>query len=300
MRVLITGATGMIGTQLSSALRTLDIDIHYLSIDKDIKSEPGYTGFYWDPAQGIIDESCMLGVDVIVHLAGASIAKRWTNSNKQEIIESRILSANLLYKILKYNPHQVKHLISASAIGIYPDSLTENYQESDTSVDESFLGEVVAKWEQSVDKFKQIDIDVTKLRTGLVLSSKGGMLEELVKPIKFGVGSPLGSGKQWQSWIHIDDIVGIYVHLITNSLSGIYNAVAPYPVTNSVLTKSVADVLSKPFFMPHVPTSILKLILGEMHYLLVASQKVSANKILKSGYKFKYTDLDTALIDLLK
>ena len=145
-----------------------------------------------------------------------------------------------------------------------------------------------------------MDIDVTKLRTGLVLSSKGGMLQELVKPIKFGVGSPLGSGKQWQSWIHIDDIVGIYVHLITNSLSGIYNAVAPYPVTNSVLTKSVADVLSKPFFMPHVPTSILKLILGEMHYLLVASQKVSANKILKSGYKFKYTDLDTALIDLLK
>ena len=300
MRVLITGATGMIGTQLSSALREINVDIHYLSIDKDIKNEPGYAGFYWNPEQGIIDENCMLGVDVIVHLAGASIAKRWTTAYKQEIIESRILSANLLYKILKKNPHQVKHLISASAIGIYPNSLTQDYYESDTRVDESFLGEVVVKWEQSVDKFKQIGILVSKLRTGLVLSSTGGMLQEVVKPIKFGAGSPLGSGKQWQSWIHIDDIVGMYVHLITNSLTGIYNGVAPNPVTNATLTNKVADVLSKPFFMPNVPSSILKLMLGEMHYLLVASQKVNAEKITNSGYNFKYTDIDSALVDLLK
>lgn len=300
MRVLISGATGMIGTQLSAALRKKNIDIHYLSTHKEMKSEPGYRGFYWDPEQGIIDESCMLGVDVIVHLAGASIAKRWTSSYKQEIIESRILSANLLYKILKNNPHQVKHLISASAIGIYPNSLTETYHEDDPRVDESFLGEVVVKWEKSVDKFRQIDIAVSKMRTGLVLSSEGGMLQELVKPIKLGAGSPLGSGKQWQSWIHIDDIVGLYIHLITNSLEGVYNGVAPTPVINSVLTKRVADVLSKPFFMPNVPETMLKLALGEMHYLLVASQKVSADKVLESGYNFKYTDLDSALVDLLK
>lgn len=300
MRVLITGATGMIGTQLSAALRKQNIDVHYLSTHKEIKSEPGYTGFYWDVKQGIIDESCMLGVDAVVHLAGASIAKRWTSSYKQEIIESRILSANLLYKILKNNPHQVKHLISASAIGIYPDSLSENYHETDTRVDESFLGEVVVKWENSVDKFTQIGIAVSKLRTGLVLSSEGGMLQEVIKPIKLGAGSALGSGKQWQSWIHIDDIVGLYIHLITNSLDGIYNGVAPNPVTNAVLTKTAAEVLSKPFFMPNVPEAILKLLLGEMHYLLVASQKVSADKCIASGYHFKYTDLQTALVDLLE
>lgn len=300
MRVLITGATGLIGTHLSQTLRQHKIDVHYLSIDKKIKSEPSYTGFYWNPQQGIIDESCMLGVDVIVHLAGAPISKRWTASYKQEIIESRTLPANLLYKTLKNNPHQVKRIISASAIGIYPDSLTENYIESDTRVDESFLGEVVVKWEQHVDKFKRLNIEVSKLRTGLVLSAAGGVLQELTKIIKLNMGSPLGSGKQWQSWIHIDDIVGIYLHLITQQTVGVYNGVAPNPVTNKSLTHKIAAVLSKSFFMPNVPEPMLKLALGEMHYLLIASQKVSAEKIQSAGYNFKFLELDEALVDLLK
>lgn len=300
MRVLITGATGLIGSRLQQVLHDRNFDIHYLSTQKDIESKPGFSGFYWNPAQGVIDENCMLGVDVIIHLAGAPIGKRWTQSYKQEIIESRILSANLLYKTLKNNPHQVRQIIAASAIGVYPNSLTNVYTEDNQGVDRSFLGDVVVKWEESVDKFKQLGLKVAKLRTGLVFSDKGGMLDELVKPIKFGLGSAYGSGKQQQSWIHIDDLVNIYLHIITNQLEGIYNGVAPNPVTNSYLTKRIAEVLSKPYFMPSIPASILKLILGDMHYLLVASQNVSADKIVETGYDFKYPVLEVALVDLLK
>nr|MBF6607581.1 NAD-dependent epimerase/dehydratase family protein [Flavobacterium sp.] len=160
MRVLITGATGLIGTQLQSRLIAENFEINYLTTQTDFDDMPGTKGFYWNPAKGKIDQNCMLGVDVIVHLAGASISKRWTQSYKQEIIESRILSANLLFKTLKNNPHNVRQLISASAIGIYPNSLSHVFSENETAIDNSFLGDVVAKWEQSVDKFKPLGIKV--------------------------------------------------------------------------------------------------------------------------------------------
>lgn len=300
MRILITGATGLIGSQLVALFLEKKIDIHYLSTNKNqIKNKLGYKGFYWNPEQGIIDENCMLGVDAIIHLAGASISKRWTQSYKQEIIESRILSANLLYKILKQNPHQVQQFVSASAIGIYPDSLDQLYTEATLGVDDSFLGQVVEKWEESVDKFKKLGIKVCKIRTGLVLSKKGGVLQELVKPIKMGLGSPYGTGKQWQSWIHIKDLTAMYAFAIDRQWEGIFNGVAPHPVTNSELTKAVAKILQKPFFMPNVPQVIMKLILGEMHLLLFASQKVSAQKAIDNGFVFQYEKLDKALQNLL-
>ena len=300
MKVLITGATGMIGSELAALFLQNGISVHYLTTSKkEIKSENNFQGFYWNPQQGMIDENCMLGVDSIIHLAGASISKRWTQSYKQEIIESRIVSANLLYKILKSNPHQVKQFVSASAIGIYPDSLSKLYTEDEKSVDGSFLGNVVVKWEESVDKFKLLNINVCKIRTGLVLSKKGGMLQELLKPIKLGLGSPFGTGKQWQSWIHIYDLVHLYFYVVTHEWQGIYNAVSPNPVTNTTLTKSVAEKLRKPFFMPNIPKFLMKFILGEMHILLFTSQKVSAQKAIDNGFEFKYKNLDAALKDLL-
>jgi len=300
MKVLITGATGLIGAELVSLLLQNGISIHYLARSKkEIKDEPNYKGFLWNPEQGKIDENCLLGIDTIVHLAGAPISMRWTNKNKQEIIESRILSTNLLYRTLKSHPNQVKQFVSASAIGIYPDSLEKLYTEDNKTVDNSFLGQVVVKWEQAADQFKRLDIKVCKIRTGLVLSRKGGMMKELLKPIKLGAGSPYGSGKQWQSWIHIDDLTHLYYFAIQNSWEGVYNATAPNPVDNEELTKKIAKTLDKPFFMPNIPEFLLKLALGEMYILLVASQNVSSQKAQDNGFVFKYRTLEKALQNLL-
>ena len=301
MRILVTGATGLIGSELTKLLIANNIDVHYLALHEDeIKNEPNYRGFLWDPSRCKIDENCISGVDAIIHLAGAPISKRWTSSYKQEIIESRTVSASLLYKTLKNNPNQVKHIISASAIGVYPDSLTLTSTEETTQTDDSFLGNVVVKWENSVNMFKQLDIKVCKIRTGLVLSDKGGMMQEMLKPIKLGLGSPYGSGKQWQSWIHIDDLVNIYHTAAKDNWEGIYNATAPNPVTNKTLTSKIAQKSNKPFFMPNVPQTLMKLILGEMHILLFASQKVLPVRTLEQNFTFKFPELDNALTDLLQ
>lgn len=301
MKILITGATGLIGTELVALLLQNGVTVHYLTTSKKkIESKPNYHGFFWNPNQGIIDENALMGVDSIIHLAGATVAKRWTSKYKQEIIESRILSSNVLFKALKDNPHSVKQIVSSSAIGIYPDSLTKNYTEENADIDESFLGKVVMKWEESVNKFKLLNIKVTKIRTGLVLSTKGGALPEMLRPINMGIGSPFGSGKQVQSWIHINDLVELYLFAVQNELNGAYNAVAPNPVTNKKLTQEIAAVVKKPLFMPNIPKFLMALVLGEMHTILFASQNVSSDKIEEEGFKFQYKQLDKALINLLE
>ncbi len=300
MKILITGATGLIGSELVSLLLQNGISVHYLTTSKKkVTSQPNYHGFYWNPNQGLIDENALMGVDAIIHLAGASVAKRWTNSYKQEIIESRILSANLLYKALKNHPHQVKQIITASGIGIYPDSLKNIYAETHKTVDDSFLGNVVVKWEESVDKFKLMNIKVCKLRTGIVLSNNGGALVEMLKPIKLGLGAPFGSGKQVQSWIHLHDLVKMYFFAVQNQWEGIYNAVAPNPVTNKELTVAIAKKLGKPLFLPHIPEFMMQMVLGEMHQILFSSQNVNAQKAIDKDFIYKYKTLDKALDDLL-
>ena len=300
MKILITGATGLIGTELVALLLQNGITVHYLTTSKKkIESQPNYHGFYWNPEQGIMDENALMGVDSIIHLAGATISKSWTAKYKQEIIESRILSSNVLFKVLKEYPNSVKQIISASAIGIYPDNLTKLYVEEEPAVDDSFLGKVVVKWEESVNKFKLLNIKVAKIRTGIVLSNKGGALVEMMKPIKMGLGSPFGSGKQIQSWIHIHDLVELYFYVATNQLEGVFNAVAPNPVTNKKLTQDIASILKKPLFMPNIPQFLMKIILGEMHVILFSSQNVSAKKIEGEGFRFKFKQLDSALKNLL-
>lgn len=300
MKILITGATGMIGSQLVQSLRQHGHTIHYLTLKpEEIRDEPDFKGFLWNPQQGSVDENCLPGVEVIVHLAGAPISKRWTPQYKQEIIESRVVTANVLYRLLKTHEHQVKQFVSASAIGIYPDDLNTLYTEDYKGVDASFLGQVVVKWEAAADAFKLLNLKVCKIRTGLVLSKKGGVLEEMKKPVMLGVGSPFGSGKQWQSWIHIQDMVGLYAFAINHQWQGVYNAVAPHPVTNAQLTRAIAQTLKKPFFMPNIPRWLMKLVLGEMHLLLFTSQKVSSQKAADNGYSFQYRELQPALEHLL-
>jgi len=300
MRVLITGATGLIGSKISRSCRDKGIEVHYLTTSKDkLENKPDYKGFYWNPNENEIDSKAIEGVDAVINLVGASIAERWTPEQKEKILKSRTETANLLYKCLQKNEHQVKQLVSASAIGVYPSSLEKLYTEEDQGVDDSFVGEVVVKWEEAVDNFKDLGIDVAKIRIGLVLAENGGMLEKLKEPVNFNVGSPLGSGKQWQSWIHIEDITGIFMYALENKLTGVYNAVAPNPVTNKEMVNEVASQLGKPVWLPNVPKVALKLVLGEMAHIVLSSQLVSSDKIEQAGYTFNYVNLTKALEDLM-
>ena len=301
MTVLITGATGLVGQELVNLLLQNGHNVHYLSTSKSkLVTNTNYKGFYWNPKKAEIDTNALTDVEVIIHLAGANVAKKWTTAYKEEIIESRVLSTQLLYQTLQKNSHQVKQIISASAVGIYPDSLTEIYHETDLDIDVSFLGNVVKQWENEVSQFEKLEIIVSKIRIGIVLAKNGGALQEMAKPIKYGVGAAFGSGEQYQSWIHVQDLVAIFQFVMENQLAGIYNGVAPYPVTNSELTKAIAKTLGKPLFLPNIPKFVMKLILGEMHQILFSSQHVSCRKLLDENFQFKFASLDKALNDLLK
>lgn len=301
MKVLITGGTGLIGSALTQELRDKGHTVHWLTTRKtQLPSAAGLQAFYWNPAEGKIDTSCFDGVEVIVHLAGASIAKRWTASYKQELLESRVLSANLLFSALKkYQGHQVRHYISASGVARYPDSSTAIYTEASTAVDTGFLGTLVTRWEESADQFQTLGIAVAKVRTGVVYAAKGGALEPIVKPIKMGLGSDFGTGKQRQSWIHLTDIVRLYEWLITDKLEGVFNGVAPDAITQHDQTRCIAKALGKPVFLPAVPRFVMRWVLGDMHELLFNDKHVKPERALKLGFQFKYPDLKSAIKQLL-
>lgn len=301
MRILITGATGLVGKELVNLLLSKYHSVHYLTTSKSkIKSQPNYQGFYWNPEQGKIDENCLYEVDAIIHLAGANIANRWTNAYKQEIIESRILSAELIYNMVRKTPNQVKQFISASGTAIYPESYTKVYDETTKETEDSFLSNVVKKWEESADRFQVLDVKVCKIRTGVVLSNLGGALPQMAKPIKMGLGAAFGNGRQIQSWIHIEDLVELYSFAVEKQLEGVYNAITPNPVSNKELTKVIAKTLKKPLFLPNIPQFVMKLILGEMSYLLFSSKNLSSEKIRNLGFRFKFPKIQEAVSELYK
>ena len=301
MKILITGATGLIGQELTNSLLQEKHIVHYLTTSP-FKSHrrQNYFGFNWDPQTGKIDENCIIGVDVIIHLAGASIAEKWTPYYKNVLFESRIQSADLLFQLLSKKPNQVKHFISASGTAIYPDSDSALYDEESNASDNSFLGNLVEKWEESADQFKLLNIKVTKMRTGIVFSNKKGALLEIMKPIKMFIGTGFGNGKQLQSWIHIKDVVRLYSFVIHNEIEGIVNTVAPIPVSNQELTNIIAKRLHRPLFLPNLPKSLMKLILGDMHILLFNNKNVVPKKVLNSGFQFDYPTAELALSNLIK
>ncbi len=297
MKILICGATGLIGSALTELCIQENHTVHYLTTRKSkIEQSKFKKGFHWNPAEGEIDTACLKDVDVIINLSGANIAKRWSKAYKEEIMSSRVDTANILFKSLRnMENHTIKQYVSASGIAIYPDSLTENYTEDTEKEATDFLGKVVKQWELHANQFKSLGISVTILRTGLVFSTKGGALAEMAKPIKYGAGAAIGSGKQWQSWIHIEDLARLFVFIIENRFEGIFNAVSPNPVSNSELTKIVARVLNKPLILPNIPKFVMKLVLGDMHVLLFDSHRVSSQKIENSGFSFKYHHLEPAI-----
>ncbi|MGS2763566.1 TIGR01777 family oxidoreductase [Sinomicrobium sp. M5D2P9] len=301
MRVLITGATGLIGSEIVRLCERRGIEVHYLSTSRSkIKQTDTRKGFYWNPDKGEIDKECLDGVDTIINLAGATIAQRWTPGRKKRILDSRRLSLQLLHRTLACEDgHQVKMLLSASAIGYYPDSEVHYYDEDEPEADDSFPGKVIQEWEAAADSVERLGIKVAKIRIGLVLSAKGGALPKMARPVKYFVGAALGNGQQWQSWIHIEDLAEIFLFVAEKGVSGVFNGVAPNPVTNEKLTKEIAHVLHKPLFLPNVPRFIMRCLLGEMSYLLFSSQRVSSRKITDMGFLFTYSSIRPALEDLL-
>jgi uncharacterized protein (TIGR01777 family) len=300
MTVLITGATGLIGQEIVKQCHAEGINIHYLTTSKSkLSTEANYKGFYWNPTNKDIDHTCFEGVSAIINLAGASISKRWTDDYKKEILESRTKTAQLLQDTIKTHNYKIDHVVSASAIGIYPTSLVNYYEETNTEISESFLGKVVHEWEVAVDGFEALGCKLTKIRIGLVLAKDGGALPEIIKPMKFCAGAAFGSGKQWQSWIHVEDLAMLFVFALQNKLEGVYNGVAPNPVSNEELTKVAAGVLERPLLLPNIPKFPIKLALGEMHMLLFESQRVSSHKIETAGFNFHFVNLRPALEDLL-
>ncbi len=298
MNVLITGATGLIGTAIIHLCEQRGYTVHYLTTNKSkIKNKNTVKGFYWNPKTQEVDVNCLDGIDAVINLAGASIAKRWTATYKKEILDSRIQSTELLHKLLLENKHQVKTVVSASAIGIYPSSQSNVYDETSTLINDSFLGKVVSAWEAEITKLNNLNLSVCNLRIGIVFSKNGGALEKMAQPIQAGFGASLGHGKQHQSWIHETDLAHLFLFITEHGLNGVYNAVSSDPVTNRVMTKAIAKQLKKPLWLPNAPAFILKIILGEMATLVLESQKVSNAKILKKGFVFKYNSLEKALDD---
>jgi uncharacterized protein len=299
-RVLITGATGLVGQEIVKQCLDQNIAVNYLSTSKTkLEDKANYKGFYWNPSTGEIDVNCFKDVDVIINLAGATIAQRWTKANKEVILNSRVEALQLLFNTIKAENISIKQLVSASAIGIYPDSITHYYEEDFKDFDDRFLAKVVTSWENEADQFKSLNIKVSKIRIGIVLSEKGGALPQLVKPIRWFIGSALGSGNQWQSWIHIEDIAAIFMYVVKNTIEGTFNGVAPNAMTQKDMVKSIAKVVKRPILLPAVPSFVLKLVLGEMSALVLESQRVSSKKIEDLGFNFKYYQLQPALEDVL-
>jgi uncharacterized protein (TIGR01777 family) len=302
--VLITGGTGMVGQALTSYLLNRGYQVIVLSRSVKKSSQQQLSYAVWDIEKQYIDSNALSTADIIVHLAGESVAsKRWSVKRKQEIIDSRVKSGALLVKALKENNHKVKTLIAASAIGWYgPDtqsSLQNGFNETD-SFDNSYLGTTCQKWEESVQSVSALGIRLVTLRIGIVFNKMGGALAEFIKPAKFGMATILGTGNQIVSWIHQDDLCKMILFAAENQvMNGVYNAVAPNPINNKDLVNAIASKMHKFHFTLKVPVFVLKIMLGEMSIEVLKSANVSSKKIQSAGFVFDYPNVKEALNQIL-
>lgn len=294
-RVLVTGASGPIGTALLASLETQGTQI--VRLVRGRASNAAQVS--WDPLAPLLP-AALSGFDAVIHLAGESIVGRWTAEKKKAIRESRVQGTRNLAAALAQSEAKPRVLVCASAVGFYGDRGEEVLREESTG-GQGFLPEVCRQWEDASRIAAEAGIRTVNIRIGLVLSAQGGALEKMLTPFKLGLGGRIGSGRQWWSWIHVDDIVGGIRHAIrTESLSGALNLVAPNPVRNAEFTKVLASVLGRPAFFP-VPEFALRLAFGKMaaEELLLSSQRVEPGKLVASGYAFRFRELRAALEDLV-
>ena len=270
-------------------------------MSRNPKSSPQLKSFYWNVDKNEIDENAFYGVEYIVHLAGSGIAdKRWTKSRKQNIIDSRVNSMKLITSIVKKKNISLKSFVGASAIGIYGMITSEKvFTESDTGKDD-FLTQSCAHWENSYHQIQTFSKKSSIIRIGVVLSKDGGALKRLLPLFQLGLGSAIGSGKQYMPWIHIDDLVSVFYEALFNpNYCGTYNAVSSEETTSNSFSKQLAKSLSKPFFLPNIPAFVLKLAFGEMANILLEGSRVSNHNLLKVGFQFKYPSLSKALEEIV-
>ena len=295
-KVLISGGSGLVGSMITQKLLQKGYEVSILS--RSNKKIPGVSVYQWDPAQNKMDPEALQNVNCIINLAGASVASgRWTDSQKQQIYNSRIDATKTLKKFLLHQEKKPQLFISASAIGYYGYQ-SKVFTESDPP-GQGFLAKVTVDWEEEAFKTREHGVRVAIVRIGVVLSEKDGALPKLVLPIKYYLGAPLGSGQQVISWIHIDDLSNLFIHLFENKIEGIFNAAAPNPVTNKQLTQVAANTIGKKLWLPNVPSFALKLALGEMSQVVLKSQLVDGNKIEETGFNYRFPEINSALQNLL-
>ncbi len=300
--VLITGGSGLVGSRLTELLLAQNYSVSHLSRSPAPPSSSIPT-YQWDIKQQSIDPQALADADYVIHLAGAGVAdQRWTDKRKQVILNSRTESTKLLRDaIAQAGPATIKTFVSASAIGIYGADTGDTLLTEESPAADDFLADVVVQWEAAVDAIEDLGVRTMKCRIGIVLSTEGGALPPIARTVRWGVGAPLGSGEQYLSWIHIDDLCRMFIHALENEeMAGSYNAVGPQPVTNEALTRAVARVMHRPLWMPNVPGFALKLALGELASAVLGGNRVSSQKIEDAGFRHKFDQLDLALADLLK
>lgn len=299
MNYLITGGTGLVGQKLSQLLIDNGHSVSILS--RSAKRDTSVNFFRWDLKNDYVDPEALKNVDCLIHLAGAGIAdKKWTSARRKEIIDSRVNPLSLLAEGFEEVSEFPKTIVSASAIGIYGFDTGETKLKEDSKKGKDFISDVVIQWEKAVDVFaKKMDCRAVKLRIGIVLDVDGGALPSLAMPVKMGVGSAIGDGQQWLSWIHVDDLNKMFLVASENrGMSGAFNAVAPNPARNEEMVNVLAKVLKKPNWAPKVPGFVLKTILGSRAQLVLGGNNVSSEKILDTGFTFEFDNLESALTEL--
>lgn len=293
--VLITGANGSIAKNLTRLLENT-YEIRFLT-----RMKKNTNDFEWNIDKKTIDPDALRGVQYIIHLAGASVADgKWTEARKREIVSSRVDSAKLMLEVLQQNNWRIKSFISASAVGIYGDRTSEKIFTEDGPFGTDFLAEVVKQWEAAADLFEKKNVAerVVKIRIPVVLSAAEGALKKMSAPVDLGIGSAIGSGKQYMPWVHISDLSKIFTFALKNNLEGVYNAAAPEHLDNKKFMQTLATVKNKPFFMPNVPEFVLKIVFGEMSSILLNGSRVSSEKLQNAGFRFEFEQLKSALKDL--
>lgn len=291
--VVITGGTGLVGKALAELLISKNYYVTLLTRNKHYSSSKINYSF-WDVTNKIIDASVITSANFIIHLAGEGIAdKRWTEQRKVDILTSRTEPLKLIYEVLSTNQNNLEALISASGAGFYGAITSNKIFTEDDLPNGDFLGETCRLWEDEVDLFQSLKIRTVKLRTGIVISSKGGALPKMIVPFKLGLGSPIGTGKQFMPWIHLDDLCNMYLFAIENdSMNGAYNAAVEDDTTNESFSKTVSMTLGKKIFLPNVPAFVLKILLGEMATIILNGSRVTNAKIKTAGFQFLHENIE--------